>query len=100
MIFGLYNVRVKVVVDIDPFSSILMYLILTLATFFLYRINLQSRMVPILSCEILIQGTSPIFNFRHFDSACEIPSQMFLSNLSYFVCSGVVKGSWARLSCR
>ena len=45
---------------------------------FIDRETIQSRMVSMLSCRNLIQGTSTIFNLQYFNSACKMPSKFFL----------------------
>ena len=59
-------------------SSLVMYLVLTHAPFFLDSTTLHSKMVSMLSFTILIQVTSPTFNLRHLNYSCKIPSQFVL----------------------
>ena len=79
-------------------SGLVIYLVLNLAPFFLYRTTLHSMMIYMLSCGSLIQRTSPIFNFWKFGYACKMPSQIFLV-VCHIFCRGCVRGSWVSLSC-
>ena len=85
--FLLLNGGVKGVVDIYP-SFQYINLPSTDSCSFFNRTTLHSRIVSMISCRRLIQVTSPIFNFRYFDSACKMPSRIFFSSLSYFVFGG------------
>ena len=91
MILDLYNERVKVVVDIDPSFQSSMSLVITLAPSFLDMTTLHIRMISMLYCRILLQGTYPIFNSRNIDSACKIPSKILLVTYHTLFVGGLLR---------
>ena len=67
--------------DIDPYFQSSDVPSTDTSYFFLDMATLHIRMVSMLSCRRLIQGTLIIFNLIHFNYACKMTSR-----LSFVVC--------------
>ena len=79
-------------------SSLVMYLVLNLDTFFLVWKLFRVVWYPCNLEGAWSMGTYPICNLRHFDSACKMTSRIFLV-VCHIFCRGVLKGSRNSLSC-